>query len=984
MYIVNTYPGNLFSWNYDGNNRYWIAFTANGFTVQGTVGGATPGPYTKITSQSFTVPIPKSTWFHFAVCGSGGTAKTSNNNTTPIIVDNNQSFYINGTYVGGITAASSSIGLYLCQSDGNTNTGSSDMYIYNVRITKGVQLYTKRFFPKFVYSPLTSGTVLCQTCVTSGTTTQIYDVANNTYISRWGTGGPFGYNTFITPYYNGCNNINFDKNIFRKNYVLFKDISINTLNFTNNIFLSSYAYSLNMNSTKIYNSYFYNNNDICPISGGSYLLNNSITGSYGALTYNSPTNGMYVSGSNSGNIVGGSINSTKEGVYVDASTGNLSTTNFKNIITNNNSSVGFRVSGNNTSIYLNLTGLTASNNTSNGFEAYNVIGNVNSLITNTNSAYGIRVSLNGLSLMTNITSNNNLSGGVIIDSTTNNLSTTLFQNIITNSNSSVGFKVSGNSLNYLTPVVLNINALTASNNLNSGFEAYNITGNISGVVANNNYLNGIKTSIGNGPTIFDGLTVLNPSYNSSILSSAYTTTGTPTVSSNAPFNGFNAISFSKDTYNIAIPSPSPTLGTSDFTIEFWLYLTDKATSVFIFGQHSNTANTWAIGLNGLGFVEGTSPSFTRTSATFSTTPLLSTWYHFAFVRKNTVVTAFLNGVSGTSLTNGVNLNNTGVLQLGWNPASNTEWTAGYISNLRILKTALYTTNFTPPSTSKLLAIPNTIALINDYNGYYTYSNTSTASGSVGAMNILSGYNYSQTVIKNALLSANTSIDPALSAAFGLTIDSTRFGEFSLNNSILNSTIAMQFNTTRNLLEGSYLFNNSILGATPLGASGITNIYQPYTTKNTGFAFTNLNKIAGNNVSYYAHGSIYLDSTIFADTSASERLVPNTTTAKLKSASKFVALNTGDYTSVVTYVRKSTLSGGDSADYNGSSPRLILKRNPSMGINNDIVLATLDYYSTAFEKLNGLTPVVTDNGVLEFYVDCDGTQGWINVDSWLAT
>lgn len=28
-----------------------------------------------------------------------------------------------------------------------------------------------------------------------------------------------------------------------------------------------------------------------------------------------------------------------------------------------------------------------------------------------------------------------------------------------------------------------------------------------------------------------------------------------------------------------------------------------------------------------------------------------------------------------------------------------------------------------------------------------------------------------------------------------------------------------------------------------------------------------------------------------------------------------------------------------------------------------------------------TGAVTDNAVLEFIVDCDGTQGWVNVDTW---
>ena len=34
---------------------------------------------------------------------------------------------------------------------------------------------------------------------------------------------------------------------------------------------------------------------------------------------------------------------------------------------------------------------------------------------------------------------------------------------------------------------------------------------------------------------------------------------------------------------------------------------------------------------------------------------------------------------------------------------------------------------------------------------------------------------------------------------------------------------------------------------------------------------------------------------------------------------------------------------------------------------------------AWEVLSGTTPTVTGNGVLEYYVDCDGSAGWISVD-----
>ena len=38
----------------------------------------------------------------------------------------------------------------------------------------------------------------------------------------------------------------------------------------------------------------------------------------------------------------------------------------------------------------------------------------------------------------------------------------------------------------------------------------------------------------------------------------------------------------------------------------------------------------------------------------------------------------------------------------------------------------------------------------------------------------------------------------------------------------------------------------------------------------------------------------------------------------------------------------------------------------------------------WQTLTYTTPTVTNDGIVEFYVDCDGTTGWINVDDWSTT
>ena len=92
------------------------------------------------------------------------------------------------------------------------------------------------------------------------------------------------------------------------------------------------------------------------------------------------------------------------------------------------------------------------------------------------------------------------------------------------------------------------------------------------------------------------------------------------------------------------------------------------------------------------------------------------WTHFALVRSGTTVQAYFNGTAaGSSWTN----SSTTIFNLssGFVAARGTpsNYYTGYISNLRVVKgTAVYTANFTPPTTP-LTAITNTSLLLNFTN-----------------------------------------------------------------------------------------------------------------------------------------------------------------------------------------------------------------------------------------------------------------------------
>jgi hypothetical protein len=61
---------------------------------------------------------------------------------------------------------------------------------------------------------------------------------------------------------------------------------------------------------------------------------------------------------------------------------------------------------------------------------------------------------------------------------------------------------------------------------------------------------------------------------------------------------------------------------------------------------------------------------------------------------------------------------------------------------------------------------------------------------------------------------------------------------------------------------------------------------------------------------------------------------------------------------------------------------MLRGNPAVTSGNaDVVVATMTAATGTWELLTGLLPVAIDNSVYEVFVDCDGTTGWVNIDSW---
>lgn len=138
--------------------------------------------------------------------------------------------------------------------------------------------------------------------------------------------------------------------------------------------------------------------------------------------------------------------------------------------------------------------------------------------------------------------------------------------------------------------------------------------------------------------------------------------------------------------------------------------------------------------------------------------------------------------------------------------------------------------------------------------------------------------------------------------------------------------------------------------------------------------------AGNHITFKKYGTIVPDATIFNKGSPSVRMTPNSATQKLQGSMKKVAVPNGLTVTVSVFVRKSV--AGDGTAYNGNQPRLILKADPAVGITSDTILATATNAANgAFQLLTATTSAITDDAALQFFIDCDGTAGWVNVDDW---
>jgi hypothetical protein len=170
-------------------------------------------------------------------------------------------------------------------------------------------------------------------------------------------------------------------------------------------------------------------------------------------------------------------------------------------------------------------------------------------------------------------------------------------------------------------------------------------------------------------------------------------------------------------------------GTGAFTIEWWQYWDGAQVNYGTFldlGYSSSTnilIQNYPSGTNQYRvYMNGTSTQINEASAANS-----NQWYHYALVRNGTTVTLYRNGLTSGSATFSGDLGSNVDTHIG-KQGSSYGLSGSYIADFRIVKgTAVYTSNFTPP-TSRLGWITGTVYQIQ--NAYDISLNDTAAANSL--------------------------------------------------------------------------------------------------------------------------------------------------------------------------------------------------------------------------------------------------------------
>jgi hypothetical protein len=278
------------------------------------------------------------------------------------------------------------------------------------------------------------------------------------------------------------------------------------------------------------------------------------------------------------------------------------------------------------------------------------------------------------------------------------------------------------------------NYLVGANRPVFGVNAYQLNIFFNGYISNLRVVNGTAVYTSNFTVPTTPLTAItntvlltcqsNRFIDNSTNNYTVTLNGTPSVQRFNPFLPTSSQAYSTSVYggsayyngstdclNTSISSAFNFYGNS-WTIEGWFYLTAFTSDDRLFVVYVNSSTQFGFYIRSGSIYLGHFGADEVLIGSMS----LNNWSHIAFVNSGSTITCYVNGKSTGSTTAYTLYNSNCSIYVGGSDASYAlKTTKGYITDARVVNgTAVYTSNFTPP-TSPLSAITNTQLLLSMQN-----------------------------------------------------------------------------------------------------------------------------------------------------------------------------------------------------------------------------------------------------------------------------
>jgi hypothetical protein len=208
----------------------------------------------------------------------------------------------------------------------------------------------------------------------------------------------------------------------------------------------------------------------------------------------------------------------------------------------------------------------------------------------------------------------------------------------------------------------------------------------------------------------------------------------PTSTYNASDEGGSYLfnSTNNDYARIATAQGSLGLSTGDWTVEGWVFYNSIASGGILLDFRTSGGGSSQVKPTLYLSASGTLTFYTGLTNRISGTVTSGQWTHFAICKASNSTRLYINGIQqSTAYADTSDYGTTAQFTIGAGGSTPSGYSAGYVSDIRVTKSALYTSNFTPPlaplspTSNTTLLLKGTNAGIIDQTGKV---NVSTVSG----------------------------------------------------------------------------------------------------------------------------------------------------------------------------------------------------------------------------------------------------------------